>query len=267
MRIIALNILVLVCLFHPATARAQLFLEDGKVTLAVAGGEHLDKSLTIANTSAETVHVRIYWEDFKYQAPFDGTKKFFPAGVGENSVSKWISFSPQEITLPAYGKQKIDYSVSVPGQFESGAYGVLFFERTGANLKDASGLDIITRVGCLFFVEPKDILRQASIEKVTVKGQNLSGDFVNTSKIVLLPRMVYYIMEEGGMVKDRGELKTLYVPVEGTASWELPLPKDLKTGHYSIVLNVDLGNENVVTKELSLTKDVSGQLTIDKAST
>lgn len=263
MRFIAFTILLACCVLFPVTAKAQLFLEDGKVVLAVSPGDHINKSLTVSNTSAEELHVKVYWEDFQYQPPYDGTKKFFPAGVGPASASKWVTYSPQEITLPPYGKQKIDYSISVPEQISGGYYGVLFFERTGVTIKDVSGLDIITRVGCLFFIEPKDAVRKASVDKISVNGSKLTGDFINTSAITLIPRIVYYIMEEGGMVKDRGELKKIYVPAGATASWELPVPADLEAGHYSVVINIDLGNESVATKEVSLTKDVAGQLTAE----
>jgi hypothetical protein len=264
---IVFNILFFLCMFFPATAKAQLFLEDGKVVLSVSPGDRVNKSLTVSNTSAEELHVKIYWEDFQYQPPYDGTKKFFPAGVGPASASKWVTYSPSEITLPPYGKQRIDYSISIPNQLDVGYYGVLFFERTGATIKDVSGLDIITRVGCLFFIEPKDAVRKASIEKVSVNGSKITGDFVNESAITLIPRMVYYITEEGGMVKDRGELKKIYVPAKATASWELPIPAGLEAGRYSIVINVDLGNESVSTQEFTLIKDASGQASLEMAQT
>ncbi len=250
--------------FLSSTANAQLFLEEGKVVLAVEGGDHINKSLLISNTSAESIRVKVYWEDFQYEAPFEGTKKFLPAGVGPASASSWVSYTPQEFTLPAFAKQKIDYSISVPQGINSGHYGVLFFERSGQNVKDVSGLDIIVRVGCLFFFEPKNAPRRASVDNVTIKGENIVGDFTNTSALTILPRMVYYITDEGGLVKDRGELKKLYVPAAASVSWELPLPSNLSPGRYSIVMNIDLSDENVLTKELSLTKGVSGQLSLEQ---
>jgi hypothetical protein len=253
---ILLNIFILCCcVFSPAIAKAQLFLEEGKVVLPVSPGEHVNKSVTVSNTSNEEVHVKIYWEDFQYQTPYDGTKKFFPAGVGPASASKWVSFTPQEITLPGFGKQKIDYTISVPQDIQGGHYGVMFFERTGISIKDVSGLDIITRVGCLFFIEPKDALKDASVGNIGVQGGKVTAEFKNTSAITLIPRIVYYMMDQEGVAKDRGELKKLYVPAQATAPFEVPLPEDLSAGRYSIVLNVDLGNETGVTKEITLTKD------------
>ena len=264
MRQFTLTIIVLCVFSLSSTAKAQLFLEEGKVVLAVEGGDHINKTIFISNTSAEDIRVKVYWEDFQYQPPYDGTKKFFPAGVGPISASRWVSYTPQEFTLPAYAKQKVDYSISVPKEMNRGYYGVLFFERSGQAVKDVSGLDIIVRVGCLFFFEPKNAERKASVNNVVIKDQHIVGDFVNTSAVTMLPRMVYYITDERGLVKDRGELKKIYVPAAATASWELPIPADLSPGRYSIVMNMDLSEENVLTKELSLIKEPSGQLNVEQ---
>ena len=263
MRRIAILVLTCAIAMTASTAKAQLFLEEGKVVLAVEAGEHVNKSITVANTSAEEVHVKVYWEDFQYQPPYDGTKKFFPSGIVADSASHWISFMPQELALSAFGKQKIDYSISVPKAIEKGYYGVLFFERTGKTMKDASGLDIVLRVGSLFFIEPKSAVRTAELKDIAFKEKSIFAQFVNNSQVTLIPRAVYYIMEEGGMVKDRGELKNIYVPAHATASYQMPLPVDLNPGQYVLVINIDLGDEHVLTKELGVIKSADGQITID----
>ena len=111
-------------------AQAQLFLEQAKVSLDVSGGEHLNGSLLIHNTSSEAVNIKVYWEDFEYKPPYDGSKNFLPAGTAPASASQWVTFSPQTFSIPAFGQQKIDYTVSVPSQIQEGHYGVLFFERS-----------------------------------------------------------------------------------------------------------------------------------------
>lgn len=256
-------ILVLFNVAFASTAKAQLFLEEGKVVLAVDGGERVNKSVTVSNTSSESVNVKIYWEDFQYEPPYEGSKSFVPAGTGTASASKWVSFSPQEITLPAFAKQKIDYTISVPATMDKGYYGVLFFEKQGSTLKDASGINIITRVGCLFFIEPKNADRKALVDGLAVSPKGLTGQFTNQSNVILIPRIVYNLMDEGGMVKDRGELKKLYVPPSKSASWQMSFPTDLAQGRYSLVINIDLGEEESLVKEMEIVKDASGQLTIE----
>ncbi|MBF0485666.1 MAG: hypothetical protein HQL16_04025 [Candidatus Omnitrophica bacterium] len=253
---------VAVFMIFAGEARAQFFLEQGKVSLPVSGGDRINKSLIIHNTTADAVKVKAYLEDFKYESPYDGSKAFLPAGTGVGSLSQWFSFSPQEFTLPAFGKQVVDYTISVPSKVEGGHYGVLFFEKADPPIRDASGVSVVTRLGCLFFVEPKDRLKQASLLNIKADGNFIKGDFSNQSNVVLIPNTTYYAMDEGGMVADRGEIKKLYIPPLETASWALELPQKLNPGKYSLVINADLEDGDVVVKEIELTKDVSGSLTI-----
>ena len=130
-----------------AQAQAQLFLEQAKVSLNVHGGEHRNGSLILHNTSSTPVDIKVYWEDFEYKPPYDGTKAFLPAGTAPASASQWVTFSPQTFSIPPFGQQNLDYTVSVPDQIQGGHYGVLFFERSSTLLKNGEGVSLVTRVG------------------------------------------------------------------------------------------------------------------------
>ena len=183
-----------------AQAHAQFFLEQAKVSLAVSGGDHRNGSLLIHNTSRRSGVYQVYWEDFEYKAPYDGTKNFLPAGTAPGSASQWVTFSPQTFTMPGFGQQSIDYTVTVPSQIQEGHYGVLFFERTADPLKMKQGLSVVTRIGCLFFIEPNNKDKKAVIQDIAVKANGLTASFVNQGNVVLIPHTTYYIMQEGGFV-------------------------------------------------------------------
>jgi len=246
-------------------AHAQLFLENGKVTLAVSGGEHSDGSLLIHNTSSQEASVKVYWEDFEYKAPYDGTKNFLPAGTAPASASQWVTFSPQVFTLPAFGQQKVDYTVSVPSQIQEGHYGVLFFERSSDALMSDKGVTLVTRVGCLFFIEPKDKAKKAALQDIALKASGLTASFVNQGNVILIPRTTYYVMQADGLVVMRGESKKLYVPPGAFALLEIPLKKQLKPGKYTLVVNSDLEEGDVVVKEIGLAVNAAGQITIENS--
>jgi len=243
-------------------AWAQLFLEDAKKVLAVSGGDHLNGSLLIHNTSSDPEDIKVYWEDFEYRPPYDGTKNFFPAGTGPGSASQWITFSPPVFTMPAFGKQKVDYSVTVPSSIKEGHYGVLFFEKSGTPLNDGGGLTLVERVGCLFFIEPKNKAKKALLQDVTLKGSAVNAGFVNQANVVLIPHTTYYLMEDGGVVLLRGDAKKAYVSPGATATIEIPLKDKLKQGRYTLVINSDLDEGDVVVKEIGLTVDDAGQISI-----
>jgi hypothetical protein len=245
-----------------AEAQAQLFLEQGKVVLTVSGGEHTNGTLLIHNTSSEQANIKVYWEDFEYKAPYDGTKEFLPAGTSPISASQWVSFSPQTFSLPAFGQQRIDYTVSVPSVIQEGHYGVLFFERSSDLPTSDAGVTLVTRVGCLFFIEPKDKNKTAALQNFALKANGFTADFVNQGNVILLPHTTYYIMRQDGMVLLRGESKKLYVPPGASAPFEISLKKNLDPGQYTMVVNSDLEEGDVQVKEIGLTVDASGQLSI-----
>ncbi len=248
----------------PRVAQAQLFLEEGKVVLSVSPGERVNRSLTIDNTSKDEMDVRVYWEDFQYESPFDGTKKFLPAGTVPGSASSWIQYMPQEFKIQPSQKQRIDYTINVPSDIQGGHYGVLFFEKSGGAVIDEKAIKIVTRIGCLFFIEAKDGDKRAAIGNVLLAGSDLTGTFTNSGNVVLIPRMTYYMMDDSGMVVDRGELAKLYVPAGAAASLKVALSKDLSAGHYSLVLNADLDGGDIVVKEITLQKTSSGEFLVEK---
>jgi len=233
-----------------AEAHAQLFLENGKVVLS------------IQNTSNEPADVKVYWEDFQYKSPYDGTKDFLPAGTAPSSASQWVTFTPQEFTLPAFGKQRIDYTIAVPSTIQEGHYGVLFFEKSSTLLKNGEGVSLVTRVGCLFFIEPKDKVKKAVLQDIAIKTDSITANFVNQGNVILIPHTTYYLMQNGGLVLLRGDNKNAYVPPGATASIEVPLKKKLSQGQYTMVVNADLDDGDVVVKEIGLSVDASGQVSI-----
>ena len=237
-------------------AHAQVFIEHGKVNLLIHAGEHVSDTVSIDNTTNKSVRVRIYWEDFAYQPPFDGAKKFAPASTLKSSLAQWVQFSPRYFDLPAFGKAKISYVIDVPSNAQGGYYGVLFVEPQNKGISDSDkGVRIITRVGCLFFVETGDRNKDASLDQVTVDGGVLKARLRNNGNVIFLPQSSYYIMDREGLAVDRGELKKYYLPPGESADVGLPLSKDLSPGDYTLVLTFDLQDGDVLVKEIDLTKN------------
>ncbi len=248
--------IVLALLCSGPAANAQVFIEQGKVNLTAAPGQTLSGEVTISNTSDKELKVKVYWEDFEYKPPFDGTKKFVPAGTSATSLAQWIQFSPRDAVLAPYGKQKIGYTIDVPQDIKSGGYyGVIFVEPETELSRVEKGVKIITRVGCLFFVETQDSVKQASIEDIAFNGSHLTGRIVNKGNVILIPQTTYYIMDRESIVADRGELKPMYIPPEQAFAVDLELNPAVAPGDYTIVLTLDLQDGNVVVKEADFTKN------------
>jgi len=248
-----------------AEAQAQLFLEQAKISLDVSGGDHTNGSFLVHNTSAKSINVRVYWEDFEYKAPYDGTKLFLAGGTTPGSASQWITFSPQTFTMPAFGQQRIDYTVSVPSQIEEGHYGVLFFESANAGTSSQDNVSLITRLGCLFFIEPSNKSKKAVLQDIKLKKDGVTVSFANQGNVILIPDTTYYMMQEGGLVLNRGGCKKLYVPPGAAGTLDIPFKKELDPGHYTLVVNSDLQDGDVIVKEIGLAVDAAGQITIENS--
>ncbi|VAX35809.1 hypothetical protein MNBD_UNCLBAC01-330 [hydrothermal vent metagenome] len=237
---------------------AQMFLEQGKVSLVITPGENITGELVVHNTTDQEIQLNAYWEDFIYKAPFDGTKEFIPAGTSDYSLASWVHFSPQDFTISPYGKKKISYIFNVPQNISGGYYGVLFLEKEATPLKGKRGVNVVTRVGGLFFLESVNQKKEAVLENITISSQSLQADFINTGDVILIPQGIFYVLSEDGRVVDRGEIETIYIPPGQKASYQMVFNNDFSIGKYTLVATIDLQQDNVLVKEIDFEKkDVS----------
>ena len=261
MKVKFLLLFFLVLLSSPVSA--QVFVEQGKVNVLVHPGEQISDAVTVSNTTGKTVKARIYWEDFSYQSPFDGAKKFAPAGTLKTSLASWVKFSPRDVVLPAFGKVNISYVIDVPQNASGGYYGVLFVEPQNTLMGEGDkGVRIITRVGSLFFVETGDRNKTASLADVSIQGKKLKARLRNSGNVVLLPEASFYVMDREGLAMDRGEIKKYYLPPDGVVDIEVALGSELSKGEYTMVLTFDLQDGDVLVKEIEFSKnsDIEYQL-------
>lgn len=258
---IKLIILLSVILFA-GQAQAQLFIEQGKLELDVRPGQRLDGKLVVHNTGDEGVEVRVYWEDFDYIEPYDGTKNFTPAGLAERSMRSWVNFSPQVLTISPYSKRRISYSINPPEDMQGGYYGVLFFERTVAEASEGAALNIITRVGSLFFVEPINKNKDSDITNIELIRNQFNSTYVNKGDVILIPSGVYYIMNEEGLVVDRGEIDKVYLPPGKSADYTFGFNQNIPAGSYTMVVTVELSQKDVLVKEVDFTKGADSSIIV-----
>lgn len=245
-----------------SNAFAQLFVDLGKVQKTVRPGQNISSEVFVHNTSNQPFEVRVYWEDFRYEPPFDGTKTFLPAGTGKKSLHQWINYSPKEFTLPAFGKKRISYILNVPPDIKGGYYGVLFFEKQAKENRSTRGLSIVARVGSLFFIESVNKDKDLKIREWTFQGKNLTAKVLNNSDVIVIPSAVYYVMDKAGIVVSRLEAEKLYLPPESEGKMILPLSESLDNEKYSLVVTIDLGDDDVVVREIDIEKNGAAQFNV-----
>lgn len=241
---------------------AQILVEEGKVSLTVQPGETITDEITIHNTSATPFDVRLYWEDFTYEPPYTGAKSFSPPGTTERSAASFVQFTPTTAALQAFGTQKIRYSINVPPDAQGGYYGVLFVEKGGGAIEGRAGVEVIARVGSLFFIETESSSRASAWKDIRVESGSLKGQLVNQGDIILTPKGTYYILSHDGLIEARDRLEPLYLPPGAEGAFSISLPDTLSAGEYELILTYDLDGGVSRVLEAALTVSPSGSLTL-----
>lgn len=240
-----------------ASARAQVLLEEGKIKLNVTPGENIAGKLMLHNTSDQNVNMKVYWEDFVYTPPFDGSKKFLPKGTTDHSIAGWVNVPMRTLIFAPYAKKTVSYSINVPDDIRMGHHGVLFFEKESFEVESTKGLNVVTRVGCLFFIEPVNKSKRVNMTNFRFTGKELTADFSNQGDVVLIPDGIFYIIDQEGMVYDRGEINKIYLPPGETGEYKMAFNQGLNSGFYTLVMTVDLDDDDVLVKEIDFRKSGS----------
>lgn len=241
----------------------QLMIDTAKIKLEIFPQETLTGTINVRNFSERNVDVSVYAQDFVYVPPFDGSKNFLPAGTMDYSCGTWIRFFPEEFTLAPFGKEEVGYSIEVPKGARGGYYGVLFFETSMGHMEAKEvHLKVIQRLGCLFFLETQDKTKRAELKNISIAQITLQGDFVNLGDTILTPKSVFYIMDDQGMIVDRGAIETFYLPPQEETTFRLNLGEELSQKEYTLVLTFDLEEGDSLVKEIDFVKEKTGIIKI-----
>lgn len=242
---------------------ATIRLSHPKIYLEASPGETVAGEIVAENPTSEELKARVYLEDWRYTPGGTGEKKFSPAGTGELSASRWITFSPAETVLKPFGRAVVNYTVQVPPGTAGGYYSVIFFESILGSARDENGIDMTVagRIGALFYVYVKGtVQKDGSVESVEIepsKGNRplrIVTSFRNSGNIDITVDGNFLIMDGQGMIVARGGLNKIYTfpgsTETGTTSWVGRLPE----GTYQIVLTYDLGQgKELVVQEKTFT--------------
>ncbi len=258
------------------------FMNQSKIRVVAAPGERSFGEITLDNPTEEAKTMRLYLEDWYYLPGGSGAKEFLPANTTPTSACPWITFSPAEVVIPAFGKQKINYSVNVPQDATGARFACLFFETLLSKGEMAgggrsAGLDVNVRVATLFYVEVKGtVQRSAKISNLKIqpskdtKGAlDITLDFENTGNTDITTAANFSLMSSEGLVSARGALNSVYTFPNGTGTLQGIWKSNIPAGEYDLVVTVDLGKAltdagigrgPVITKEASVTIGENNQI-------
>lgn len=234
--------------FLPSKATAvNVRIEPAKTREIIPVGSTKSGQVRVVNTSSEPTKVRVYLEDWRYIAPMDGSKEFKPAGTMELSCAPWINFAPGEFTIPAYGSQRVSYSINVPKDATGGHYAVLFFESSLGETTDEEGKRTLTnvRIASLFYIEPAGtIKRENRIENLTLenkeKNLGIKADFKNIGNADIIASGTFDIIDKEGVVYARGKFNDIYTFPTDVAKLSAKSGYSLIKGVYDLVITLQI---------------------------
>lgn len=276
MRLISTCLFLMGSLFVSVAQADKLpFMNQSKIRVVAAPGERAFGEIMLDNPTDESKSMRLYLEDWYYLPGGEGAKEFLPAGSTPASACSWITFSPAEVTMPAFGKQRISYSVNIPSDATGARFATLFFETAigKGSLADSgrsAGLDVNVRVATLFYVEVKGtVSRRAEIGNLNIQpskdakdGLDITLDFENTGNTDITTSGSFSLMNSDGIVSARGAFNNVYTFPGGKGSLLGVWKDEIPAGDYDLVITVDLGKAltdagmgrgPVITKEASVT--------------
>ncbi|MEI6631398.1 MAG: hypothetical protein WCL25_02155 [bacterium] len=246
-----LFLLLLVYLFFSPSFLSAIEVaqvEPAKIRLSIPPGSSKTGTIKIYNLSPEAKTIKAYLEDWVYLPACDGTKDFKPAGTTELSAANWITFSPSEFSLPAYGKQVVNFTVKVPEGVKGGRYAVIFFESYMQEpKKDVEGVSVnmAVRIASLIYIEPQGTINR----NIVIDGLKLTNEknklkikarLANKGNVDVNTKGTFFIIDRKGMVYARGEFNEVYTfpgdSVDLLAEW----PKNVPKGRYDIIMTIDI---------------------------
>jgi hypothetical protein len=228
--------------------------------LIIPPGQSKAGRIEIKNASNESKAVKVYIEDWVYTSD-DGSKRFMPPATSDLSCANWISFAPGEFTVPAFGKQYVNYTVRVPKDATGGHYAVLFFEsamgKTQEKTEAMVSMPVAVRIASLFYIEPEGTINRAGqLGKLSLERKSNSEplainlDFKNTGNVDIIAGGNFDIIDKQGMVYARGEFSNkIYTFAQETAKLKANIKESLVKGKYDFIVTLDLGK---ALEELSM---------------
>jgi hypothetical protein len=278
---------VLLSLFFILLSQSPLFsfefplINKSKIRVIAEPGKTIYGDILVENQTDKEMSLKLYLNDWQYLPAADGTKEFLAARTLPFSCASWITFSPEELKLQPFSKQKVNYSVRIPVDAKGGHFAALFFESMLGKIQSGqgdmqAGMNIAIRVANLFYVEPKGAFkREARINKVSFENEKGDSRFSiklaleNTGDTDITCAGNFHITTDEGMVLAREEFKNSYTFAGGKGELLAFSKAKIPKGVYSLVVTLDLGKAleeadlgrgPVITKEADIEFDANGRI-------
>jgi len=258
--------------FHP------LLIESTNAQITVRGrlahdmdavpGQVLSGTVIVDNETNEAQQARVYLRDYLFFA--DGSNAYDDPGTAPRSSSAWVSFSPQNLTIPPGESADVSYEIMVPADATPGSWWcMLMVEGVDPNSAESTtreetlgdrqvGFRQVTRYG----VQLATHLNDFSERNVEFDGIRLiadedgstwfQADVINTGTLMMRPDAYMRVFDAVG--QEYGPFEGVqYRIYPGTSVRQRIDLSELPAGTYQVLLVVDNGDDAVFGGQYELT--------------
>lgn len=241
------------------TANAMTFrIDQPSIKIKAAQGQVKTGEIAIENTSGDIVNVRAYVQDWAYVAGGDGTKNFSPPATTSLSCAQWLHIYPETFELPPYGRQMLQYTITVPQEAVGGHFAVIFFETYLGKAKNEDGawVNVAARIASLIYQETEGTtIRKGEITRLSVspadedKKLDIELEFKNTGNINIATEGYFDIIDKNGNVFAHAPLNNTYTLPGDIAKTKVSWSGGLSLGEYDLIITLDVGDNEVIVRE------------------
>ncbi len=246
------------------TVRGQLAHD-----LETVPGATLTGSVTIANDTNELQQARIYQRDYLFFA--DGTNAYDDPGTTARSNAPWISFSPEQATVPPGGSMTVSYQINVPDTAGAGSWwSMLMVEAIDRESAESTlgedapgdrevGFRQVTRYGVQLATHVSSASAEPGVELENVRLQALEDgrtvfqiDVLNVGQVMMRPDVYMRLFDAEG--QEYGPFPGVQYRLYPNTSTRQRIELDgVPAGTYQAVFVVDAGSDAVFGGQFELT--------------
>jgi P pilus assembly chaperone PapD len=227
----------LICAASPSVSHAGSYSFGPLITIVDVKNSQARGTLTVSNSGAEPIRVRIYVEDFTYSKD----KGFSIVPTHPYSAVKYLQFSPRELVIPPNVTRNVRVNILLPSNLSDGEYrAVVFSEELKDDPKPQPGVATAvfkTRIGSVFFVNKGSGKPDIAISTLDWNPEKNRPQIIlkNKGAVTDYPALQWKI-EQNGKEIDNGEVLGVIVQNSSERAVALESKKNVKLapGEYTI---------------------------------
>jgi|GEM_PF-3307185 len=264
--VILITTVVLLGLVTPVSfgqGSASISLGAMKETVELLPGESYSNSVEVTNEGSEPTKVTVSLQDFTF-GNGGGLGLLESGSVGENSLAKFIEFSPAEFELQPGESKSINYSFSIPEGNRLPHWAALVVKQVqGVESEGEADVGMQVNVGHKFayaIVQYSGITQQpeGKITELTAEastdGENegnvidVRAIFKNTSETIVKYEGYLELRDSSGQSIEKYGLPhdRLILPEKETAFTHRFEGSEIKPGQYLLIAVIDYGGQQKV---------------------